>query len=169
MKVKLKLFFKWGIRFDEEHPYSVPDQGNRRVEYAEKKEIMDKIVEKYRPDLLHPPMPSDDDGGAYGGQRQDGCSRGSRRWSCARTRKSQGRGRLCADESQKPKNAGAARYREDCGGEKRWAGLIISTRRSCPTGPSWYISTFTTGRIKRKRLGQESRPLLRIYPFHAVR
>lgn len=62
MKVKLKLFFKWGIRFDEEHPYSVPDQGNRRVEYAEKKEIMDKIVEKYRPDLLHPPMPSDDDG-----------------------------------------------------------------------------------------------------------
>lgn len=26
MKVKLKLFFKWGIRFDEEHPYSVPDQ-----------------------------------------------------------------------------------------------------------------------------------------------
>lgn len=50
--------------------YSVPDQGNRRVEYAEKKEIMDKIVEKYRPDLLHPPMPSDDDGGAYGGQRQ---------------------------------------------------------------------------------------------------
>lgn len=70
MKVKLKLFFKWGIRFDEEHPYSVPDQGNRRVEYAEKKEIMDKIVEKYRPDLLHPPMPSDDDGGAYGGQRR---------------------------------------------------------------------------------------------------
>jgi len=59
MKVKLKLFFKWGIRFDEEHPYSVPDQGNRRVEYAEKKEIMDKIVEKYRPDLLHPPTPSD--------------------------------------------------------------------------------------------------------------
>ena len=25
---------------------------------------------QYRPDLLHPPMPSDDDGGAYGGQRQ---------------------------------------------------------------------------------------------------
>ena len=69
MKVKLELFFKWGIRFDAKHPYSVPDQGNRKVEYAEKKEIMDKIVEKYRPDLLHPPMPSDD-GGAYGGQRQ---------------------------------------------------------------------------------------------------
>ena len=47
-------------------------RATRRVEYAEKKEIMDKIVEKYRPDLLHPPMPSDDDGGAYGGQPGDG-------------------------------------------------------------------------------------------------
>ena len=68
MKVKLKLFFKWGIRFDEEHPYSVPDQGNRKVEYAEKKEIMDGIVKKYRPDLLYPPMPPSGD--ACGGQRQ---------------------------------------------------------------------------------------------------
>lgn len=68
MKVKLKLFFKWGIRFDEEHPYSVPDQGNRKVEYAEKKEIMDGIVKKYRPDLLYPPMPLSGD--ACGGQRQ---------------------------------------------------------------------------------------------------
>ena len=32
-----------------------------------------------------------------------------------------------------------------------------------------YLYDLTTGRIKRKRLGQESRPLLRIYPFHAVR
>lgn len=68
MKVKLKLFFKWGIRFDEEHPYSVPDQGNRKVEYAEKKEIMDGIVKKYCPDLLYPPMPPSGD--ACGGQRQ---------------------------------------------------------------------------------------------------
>lgn len=26
MKVKLKLFFKWGIKFDEDHPYTVPGQ-----------------------------------------------------------------------------------------------------------------------------------------------
>ena len=26
MKVKLKLFFKWGIQFDEEHPYTVADR-----------------------------------------------------------------------------------------------------------------------------------------------
>ena len=55
MKVKLKLFFKWGIRFDEKNPYTVPDQGNRKVEYAEKKTIMDGIIRKYRPDLLEPP------------------------------------------------------------------------------------------------------------------
>ena len=29
MKVKLKLFFKWGIQFDEKNPYAVADQGNR--------------------------------------------------------------------------------------------------------------------------------------------
>lgn len=70
MKVKLKLFFKWGISFDEKHPYEIPDQGNRKVEYAEKKDILDGIVKKYRPDLLEPPTPADDDGGMLGNQEQ---------------------------------------------------------------------------------------------------
>ena len=70
MKVKLKLFFKWGISFDEKHPYEIPDQGNRKVEYAEKKDILDGIVKKYRPDLLEPPTPADDDGGILGNQEQ---------------------------------------------------------------------------------------------------
>ena len=35
MKVKLKLFFQWGISFGE--PYTVPDKGNRPVAYAGKK------------------------------------------------------------------------------------------------------------------------------------
>lgn len=60
MKVKLKLFFNWGIQFDEDHPYAVPDQGNRKVEYAEKKTIMDGIIRKYRPDLLEPPATDGD-------------------------------------------------------------------------------------------------------------
>ena len=34
MKVKLKLYFDWGIQFDKE--YSVPENGNRKVAYAEK-------------------------------------------------------------------------------------------------------------------------------------
>lgn len=68
MKVKLKLFFKWGISFDENHPYEIPDQGNRKVEYAEKKDIMDGIVKKYRPDLLEPPAAQEDT--VAGGQEQ---------------------------------------------------------------------------------------------------
>lgn len=66
MKVNLKLFFNWGIKFNEDKPYSVPDQGNRKVEYAEKKTIMDGIIRKYRPDLLEPPAPQGDT--ATGGQ-----------------------------------------------------------------------------------------------------
>ena len=52
MKVKLKLFFKWGIHFDEKHPYTVSDQGNREVKYAGKEDIIDEIVKKYHPDWL---------------------------------------------------------------------------------------------------------------------
>ena len=52
MRVKLKLFFKWGIHFDEKHPYTVEDQGNRKVRYAGKMEIMDGIIQKYHPDWL---------------------------------------------------------------------------------------------------------------------
>ena len=57
MRVKLKLFFKWGIHFDEKNPYTVPDNGSRTVEYAEKKEITDGIMKKYRPNL---PPPEDE-------------------------------------------------------------------------------------------------------------
>lgn len=50
MKVKLKLFFNWGIKFEKE--YAVPENGNRKVAYAEKKELIDGIIKKYRPDWL---------------------------------------------------------------------------------------------------------------------
>ena len=64
MRVHLKLFFKWGIEFDDEHPYAVPDQGNREVKYADKKEIQDGILEKYPPEWKEEtPAPSDADSG----------------------------------------------------------------------------------------------------------
>lgn len=64
MRVHLKLFFKWGIEFDDEHPYTVPDQGSREVKYADKKEIQDGILEKYPPEWKEEtPAPSDADGG----------------------------------------------------------------------------------------------------------
>lgn len=64
MRVHLKLFFKWGIEFEDEHPYAVPDQGNREVKYADKKEIQDSILEKYPPQWTEEPKPqADTDGG----------------------------------------------------------------------------------------------------------
>lgn len=47
MKVKLKLFFEWGITFGE--PYTVPDKGNRPVAYAGKKALAKAIRAKYPP------------------------------------------------------------------------------------------------------------------------
>ena len=52
MKVRLKLFFEWGIEFDKDNPYAVAENANRKVGYAEKKEIIDGIVKKYHPDWL---------------------------------------------------------------------------------------------------------------------
>lgn len=45
MKVRLKLFFEWGIGFEE--VYQIKENANRKVAYAEKKELMDGIVKKY--------------------------------------------------------------------------------------------------------------------------
>ena len=52
MRVHLKLFFKWGIEFDKNHPYTVAENGNRKVQYASKAELMDGIVKKYHPEAL---------------------------------------------------------------------------------------------------------------------
>lgn len=62
MRVKLKLFYKWGIKFNEDKPYTVADNGNREVEYANKGEIIDGIVEKYHANWLtqEEPLESDD-------------------------------------------------------------------------------------------------------------
>ena len=70
MRVKLKLFFKWGIEFDEDNPYTVTDHGGREVKYAEKKEIMDGIIKKYHPDWIVKDKPAADGGNGIGGQDQ---------------------------------------------------------------------------------------------------
>ena len=48
MRVRLKLFYKWGIQFDKDNPYTVTDNGDRKVVYAEKQEIIEGIMKKYR-------------------------------------------------------------------------------------------------------------------------
>ncbi|NCC87075.1 MAG: type IV secretory system conjugative DNA transfer family protein [Clostridia bacterium] len=47
MIVKLKLFFKWGIAFDEKHPYIINDKGAREVPYVSKSDIEKSIEYKY--------------------------------------------------------------------------------------------------------------------------
>ena len=68
MKVRLKLFFDWGISFGE--PYTVKENANRKVEYAEKKELIEKIVEKYCPDLKDETEEKEKSRGGIGGQSQ---------------------------------------------------------------------------------------------------
>ena len=68
MKVRLKLFFDWGISFGE--PYAVKENANRKVEYAEKKELIEKIVEKYCPDLKDETEEKAKSRGGIGGQTQ---------------------------------------------------------------------------------------------------
>lgn len=59
MKVKLKLFFKWGIEFEEQ--YKVTENGNRNVEYANRVEIINGIIESYHPELTENPVPETDE------------------------------------------------------------------------------------------------------------
>ena len=50
MKVKLKLFFKWGIQFEEK--YEVMENGNREVHYANRSELFNNIIQTYCPHYL---------------------------------------------------------------------------------------------------------------------
>lgn len=59
MRVKLKLFFKWGIEFEEQ--YQVAENGNRNVEYANRVEIINGIIESYPPELTEKPVPETDE------------------------------------------------------------------------------------------------------------
>ena len=65
MRVKLKLFFKWGIQFDDDNPYTIEDHGNRVVQYASRKELLKAILKKHRPDeyFRYFPEESSDTGG----------------------------------------------------------------------------------------------------------
>ena len=46
IKVKLKLFFKWGIEFEKE-PYVVPLRDNSRIQCADKQRLQESIENKY--------------------------------------------------------------------------------------------------------------------------
>jgi type IV secretion system protein VirD4 len=46
MKVKLKLFFMWGIQFEK--PYMVSEQGNRKVIYVSQSDLVQRVKNKYK-------------------------------------------------------------------------------------------------------------------------
>ena len=53
----------------QNNPYTVPDQGNREVRYADKKEIQDGILEKYPAERKEEmPAPISSDGGGQAQQ-----------------------------------------------------------------------------------------------------
>ncbi len=45
MKVKLKLFFKWGIAFED--AYSISEKSERKVQYADSKEVEAAVLERF--------------------------------------------------------------------------------------------------------------------------
>lgn len=58
MKVKLKLFFKWGIKFEEK--YEVGENGNREVHYANRSELFNNIIQTYCPQCFEQPVTDSD-------------------------------------------------------------------------------------------------------------
>lgn len=58
MKVKLKLFSKWGIKFEKK--YEVMENGNREVHYANRSELFNNIIKTYCPHYLEQPATDSD-------------------------------------------------------------------------------------------------------------
>ena len=54
---KLKLYFKWGIKFGE--PFLLPDKAARSVTYMERDELMREVAVKYPPAKKSIPIPVD--------------------------------------------------------------------------------------------------------------
>lgn len=45
MKTRLKLFFKWGIQFED--AYSISEKSERKVQYADSKEVEAAVLERF--------------------------------------------------------------------------------------------------------------------------
>lgn len=45
MKTRLKLFFKWGVQF--ETAYSIEEKSERKVQYADSREVETAVLEKF--------------------------------------------------------------------------------------------------------------------------
>ena len=50
-RTRLRLFFKWGIEFDKDNPFTMPENSTRKVAYASKQKLEDAIRAKYKKDV----------------------------------------------------------------------------------------------------------------------
>lgn len=57
MKTRLKLFFKWGIQFED--VYSISEKSERKVQYADSREVESAVLERFPPKPV--PMEFKDD------------------------------------------------------------------------------------------------------------
>ena len=48
IKVNMELYFNWGIKFDKNRPYILPEHSARKVAYASKQKLIEAIREKYQ-------------------------------------------------------------------------------------------------------------------------
>ncbi len=57
MKTRLKLFFKWGIQFED--AYSIEEKAERKVQYADSREVEAAVLKKFPPkkEACRPPKP----------------------------------------------------------------------------------------------------------------
>lgn len=67
MKVKLRLFLDWGIKFGT--PYEVPEKAQRTVAYADKQELEEAIIQRHYGTVAEE-QPLRDAGAAAGGLSQ---------------------------------------------------------------------------------------------------
>ena len=68
MKVHMKLFFKWGITFDENNPYVVSEHASRKVEYSCRDDIKRAINDKHHKNIE---ATETEDSKNNGGQKHD--------------------------------------------------------------------------------------------------
>ena len=72
MKVKLRLFLDWGIRFGM--PYEVPEKAQRFVAYADKQELEESIIRRHYGTIVMDSEQPQGGGTSAGGFPQNGIS-----------------------------------------------------------------------------------------------
>lgn len=113
MKVKLKLFFDWGIEFDENNPYSVEENADRKVKYASMNELEFAILWKYHPEEFADPTAAGKKGGGISAMVQTE----SQMHEPQRNPKGKNGGKLRISEAESKRQIPFSEVKADIGGK----------------------------------------------------